>query len=633
MLKSQPTRLLPPSNLEEAALDFVRTQLKVKKGDYKVKSVYTTNDTGVTHVHLKQVFRNLEVSNSDITLNVDKNGKVITYGDNFFRGRDASRHSLWAGAASSRFVSPSNAFSTLAQHIGKPLGSSKITEAALNNQNGESAEYALNGVPGALGQVLARQAYVQVNKDTLEAAWEITVDLGDNYFNAHVSADGKRVLSLIDWVSDASYNVIQFEGADPTTTPRTRVIDPAYKPASPYGWHDFGNGTTTKTTIGNNVQAQVPSKIRANDDGEEKVVVEEFRPESDKLDFDFELDLAKEPSEYREAAVSNLFYMNNIMHDLSYAYGFTEAAGNFQENNWDKGGKGGDAVIANAQDWSGYNNANFATPPDGMQPRMRMYIWDATTPMRDGDLVNEIIAHEYGHGISNRLTGGPRNSNCLGWGEAGGMGEGWSDFFGYWLQFKKEDKNDKITKIGPYVTGDKGVRVYPYSTDMSVNPTTYGYRKQPGWTMVHKTGEIWANMLYQMYWNLVDKLGFSEDKYSVDLTKGNTLAMKLVMDGLKLQPCRPSFVDARDAIIQAEQQLTGGKHVCEIWKAFAKRGLGVHAKSSTIKEDFTLPEECGGPAANSPTTPETAPEPTPTSVPQPPVSTQPPTETPAPKEA
>ena len=66
-----------------------------------------------------------------------------------------------------------------------------------------------------------------------------------------------------------------------------------------------------------------------------------------------------------------------------------------------------------------------ATPPDGTKPRMRMYVWSTSRPARDGDLEAGIVIHEYGHGISTRLTGGPANSGCLGFGEAGGMGEGW----------------------------------------------------------------------------------------------------------------------------------------------------------------------------------------------------------------
>jgi hypothetical protein len=46
---------------------------------------------------------------------------------------------------------------------------------------------------------------------------------------------------------------------------------------------------------------------------------------------------------------------------------------------------------------------------------------------------------------------------------------------------------------------------------------------------------------------------------------------------MKLQICRPSFFDARDAIIQADQVLTGGENFCLLWEGFASRGLGQDA--------------------------------------------------------
>lgn len=52
---------------------------------------------------------------------------------------------------------------------------------------------------------------------------------------------------------------------------------------------------------------------------------------------------------------------------------------------------------------------------------------------------------------------------------------------------------------------------------------------------------------------------------------------RLVINGMKLQPCMPSYFQARDAIILADAQLTGGENYCEIWKAFSSRGLGPNA--------------------------------------------------------
>ncbi|KAF8832946.1 hypothetical protein BDN67DRAFT_986353, partial [Paxillus ammoniavirescens] len=84
---------------------------------------------------------------------------------------------------------------------------------------------------------------------------------------------------------------------------------------------------------------------------------------------------------------------------------------------------GGDAVIANAQDGSGFNNANFMTPADGVNGRCGMYLWNTASPYPDHDMESGIVIHELAHGLSTCLTGGPKNSGCLGWGESGGMGE------------------------------------------------------------------------------------------------------------------------------------------------------------------------------------------------------------------
>lgn len=104
------------------------------------------------------------------------------------------------------------------------------------------------------------------------------------------------------------------------------------------------------------------------------------------------------PSSYRDASITQLFYTTNVYHDVLYILGFNEKAGNFQVNNWNKGGVGGDFAILNSQDGSGVNNANFATPPDGQPGRMRMYTWNASTPERDGCFEAGIVIHEYTHG-------------------------------------------------------------------------------------------------------------------------------------------------------------------------------------------------------------------------------------------
>lgn len=135
---------------------------------------------------------------------------------------------------------------------------------------------------------------------------------------------------------------------------------------------------------------------------------------------------------------------------------------------------------ANAQDGSGYNNANFATPPDGSRPRMRMYVWNQQEPYRDGDLEAGIVIHEYSHGISTRLTGGPSNSGCLGYGEAGGMGEGWGDFFATMIRMHSAKETEFA--MGEWASGRVGgIRLFRYSTNMTVNTDTYKTCDKPGY--------------------------------------------------------------------------------------------------------------------------------------------------------
>ena len=183
-----------------------------------------------------------------------------------------------------------------------------------------------------------------------------------------------------------------------------------------------GNYTTFYTTIGNNVIAHEDWEGQNN-------YLTNYRPVNESMSFvyDYGEPEGLGPKEYVDMVITQLFYTSNVYHDLTYRLGFDELSGNFQAHNFGLGGKGGDPVIANGQDGSGYNNANFATPPDGQSGRMRMYLWDTATPFRDGDLEAGIIIHELSHGLSTRLTGGPANSGCLAFGEPGGMGEGWGD--------------------------------------------------------------------------------------------------------------------------------------------------------------------------------------------------------------
>ncbi|KAG0216413.1 Fungalysin/Thermolysin Extracellular metalloproteinase 5 [Mortierella sp. GBA30] len=622
---------------QKVATDFVEKHLTTS--DYIVKNAYTSKHNGVTHVYLRQRIDGLEVVNGDINVNVDKYGKVISYGDSFYKGGQSSESLSikdWIVKETESFaeqgrqlamggwrrrgsrqthsetiekpepkatLSPQDALLSFARFLNVEIPRPEDMDiVSTNSLRSDKVEVVMTNCPlTANGQVPVSQAYIQTEDGTLELVYDFQVEMKDtdNWFHVQVNAETGKVMQVVDWVSDATYNVFPMGVNDPSNGKRKLVVDPEHRPASPLGWNRQAQNKNFTTTIGNNVFAG--ENRRNGNDWKNNPKPEGKVSKDGELTFDFPIDFDKDPSTYVDAAVTNLFYWNNQVHDIFHHYGFDEEAGNFQENNFGRGGKGNDAVIANAQDGSGYNNANFATPPDGQHGQMRMYVWDVTDPNRDGDLESGIIIHEYAHGISTRLTGGPANSGCLGWGEAGGMGEGWGDFFATMFRQDASHNYESEFDMGSYANGGQGIRRFPYSTSLKTNPETFKIMDGPNYWGVHAKGEVWAQMLYEVYRNLHLRLPFTEDWYTNDKTKyANTLVLQLVVDGMKLQPCTPSFAQARDAIIQAEKVLTGGKYRCDIWKAFAKRGLGPKARviganspfGSIRSESFELPKTC-----------------------------------------
>ena len=135
---------------------------------------------------------------------------------------------------------------------------------------------------------------------------------------------------------------------------------------------------------------------------------------------------------------------------VSYLLGFTEAARNFQNNNFARGGRSGDRIRAEAQDSSSINNANFSTPPDGGRGRMQMYIFPGPTPDRSSGLDHDVLLHELTHGTSNRLH---NNASGLHDGHVRvGMGEGWSDFYARALLSTADEDPNGIYTTGGWVT-------------------------------------------------------------------------------------------------------------------------------------------------------------------------------------
>ncbi|HET9544604.1 MAG TPA: M36 family metallopeptidase, partial [Gaiellaceae bacterium] len=217
--------------------------------------------------------------------------------------------------------------------------------------------------------------------------------------------------------------------------------------------------------------------------------------------------------------------------------------------------------------------------------------------IRDGDFDFAIIGHEYGHGVSNRLTGGP-GINCLTGDER--MGEGWSDYIGLVIPLTPElDDPQQPRGLVPYVLYQpdrhgNGLRPRPYTRDMTIQPFTYDSIKSDAWltgslATPHGVGHGWNSILWDMTWDLIDKHGFYANLYEGWENGGNTRSMQYVMDGLKIQGCGPSFVVGRDAIITAQEVLTDGEDTCTLWASFSRRGLGFSASDggSTGRNDGT----------------------------------------------
>jgi hypothetical protein len=205
---------------------------------------------------------------------------------------------------------------------------------------------------------------------------------------------------------------------------------------------------------------------------------------------------------------------------------------------------------------------------------------------RDSDLDAGVIMHEYGHGISNRLVGGPSNVSCLGNQEQ--MGEGWSDYIGVVITMRPGDTGPQSRGVGTYLEfqppNGPGIRPAPYSTDFAINNFTYQNVITQGGgalSIPHGIGFVWASMLWEMTWELITYHGWSPDIYDANGTAGNQVALRLVIEGLKLTACQPGFVNGRDAILAANTALYAGAYTDEIWRAFARRGLGVSASQGS----------------------------------------------------
>ena len=751
--------------------------------DLAVTDAYTDAQTGASYVYLRQRVNGIEVFNGTAGAAVARNGLVYGPTERFVTNL-AERASDPIPA-----ISAADAVRAAARE----LDIAEVGILALVRELPGVPGGAILSAPTAAAQPISvRLVYFATETGAVRLAWDVLVeestphtqildgvrvDGETHLWSARIDAVTGSLLDVVDLVAhdnwtdaraasrprsavdfapvrldaaassmsmmSGSYNVVPLPGESPSHGAFALTATPHHPAASPDGWHQAGAQSYT-TTQGNNVHAY-EDQADANIPG--------FSPDGGAgLLFNFPFDVGATPVGNLNAAITSLFYWNNIIHDVAWQYGFTDVAGNFQQLNAG-GGAGNDPVRAEALDGSGTNNANFSTPPDGSPPRMQMYMWtgpmtvtvtapppiagvyanaraafgpapsppisanivlvddgfggtigcgapanaadiagnialiergdcefgvkvlnainagavaaivyncavgaplcSATSPDelvtmapgvtdpalltipaafvsrasgvlfvdnqpsvsatlesvgqdRDSDLDAGVVMHEYGHGISNRLVGGPANVSCLGNGEQ--MGEGWSDYFGVVVTMRPGDVAAQPRGVGTYVsfepTDGPGIRPAPYSTNFGVNGFTYA--NLPSQVAPHGVGFIWATMLWEMTWELIGTSGWDADIYNASGTAGNQVALRLVMEGLKLTPCGPGMVNGRDAIIAADEALYAGAHRDEIWLAFARRGLGFSASQGSpgSHTDGTAAFDLPPGVANEPGAPE-----------------------------
>lgn len=756
-----PARAGEPAEIAAAAMFQLGPAYGLAMTDleHRVSSVVPTRHNGLSHVYLQQTVNGIDVDGAITTVNVKPDGAVLSVANAFVA--DARHRS---NTPVPRIDAPM-AYTLAAGYFNVSLAQAPLP---VGGRGGVAQQTVFSG--GELSDQQVPVALIYVNEgDSLRLAWNLVIDRFQKeglHAEVRIDAETGQVIDIASYVAhsghektgvsigySATYRVLPMPQESPTHPGAALeiVTDPFDPEASPRGWHDTraigSTGFEFSTTRGNNVVARADltaSNSSANFQAPAVVDGTTLRFEQ-VWDPDAQPTIGgNQPAQGNvPPAVVNLFYWNNILHDALWQYGFDEPAGNFQVNNYGRGGAGNDAVNADALDGSDLptpntNNANFSTPPDGSAPRMQMFRWlgpmvvrvsspynrdlearkagfgaevtsqvsgefaivsdgtatanegcnaltngaqvagkialvrrgtcefgvkalnaqnagaiatviynnqggdallspgagavgdqvtipvtfigqnsgdelaaalqpgpasgalvppDLVGPDRDSDFDAGIIGHEYAHGLSNRLTGGPAASTCLN--NAEQAGEGWSDFVGLMLTLPA-NACAAPRGVGTYSsfqppTGP-GIRRFPYSPDRAVNPFTFADTNDLLQSQPHGVGSVWASMLWDMTCDLIADRG--QDADLVRGSGGNNVALQLVVDGLKQQPCRPSFTQARDGILSADAANNDGANRCLIWNAFARRGLGLSADSglntdrTDQREAFDLPADC-----------------------------------------
>lgn len=543
-----------------------------------------TAHNGVRHQRMIQQVNGIDLFGGELSVNIDRQGRILSVGGEPFANAHAA-------------VNLRAPLMPLANALDIAIAAADVSE--VEERRGEGL------------------VYFPVSQSELRLAWQVVV--GDRKTSASYrtvvdAADGRVLWRRNGTVEAIATHGLVYDDESPQPNRPFTSSNPATVDRVDRRFHggaqEFPLGAGTPVFAESNVHYDWWAGGARTSTSSNNVVAQEDRNGDDTGgaqttatgdDFTRPLDLSLDPSTYTAAATVNLFYWINRIHDVWYRYGFTESFGNYQANNFGLGGVGGDPVIADAQDnrdGGALCNANFNTnATEGNSGRLQMYQCDRKSPERDADLDHGTIIHEYHHGMAERLRSTLHQGS-----QGGGMGEGGGDFQDILMLSRPGDDANGLYGHSGYFNSSNATTnrrdlysIRPIGT-ADAPRFTYGSIGTVS-SEVHDVGEIWANALWYARTLLVTRYGFKA---------GTETVMRLQIDGYKMAPGNPDFIDMRDAILLADNANNGGANRCLLWSAFAHMGIGADASSTGQNdthpvESFDVPGACLPSIAVSPT--------------------------------
>jgi hypothetical protein len=550
---------------------------RLSKGNvhtFALQTAYRTKHNGVRQVTLQQRDHGRAVYGGRLTYTIDRRGRIVFVSGAVYPGATAPVKASISAAEAVEIAAKDDGFA-----VESPL-------TVISWESGPSSRTTFaNSIARGLSHptpITAELVSYPVAGGATRLAWRLNLELtGSAAYDQLLDARTGELLERHNQVYSAGPQGLVYTAQSPKGATQQIV--------------SFAGWVTDRAPAGNNANAYVDN---TGDDASDYQTQTPAAPDPNFQNFNYPFTDAYQTSSCtdrttdQDATLTQLFYWVNFAHDYYYGLGFNEAARNFQNDNFGRGGAGNDRVNAEAffdfDDTTKRNNASFLANNDGTNGRLRVLAGAPPFPCRESEMEGDTILHEYGHGVSNRLVGG----GSLGSGvQTGGMGEGWSDFFAISIFndpviFEYSGGGDANT---PPTSGFRRITSYDTST------MKYSNLCKPTACEVHNDGEIWATALWNLRKQLLARYGF---------IPGKAQAEQLVIDGLKNTSTNPTFLTARDAIFAADKTNNPssngkGANYCLIWGVFAARQMGFSA-STTGSNDQTPTTATNGPSDCTP---------------------------------